>query len=196
MLPLCNLWLLTLNSHLWKTEQKQNEDRGRFEWLWESATAVQFQVRHLLLSTTQAGSQPARHTPSPQHSCANPKTPSKTLRWELLPPSSQFSFFDYFFPLPVVPSTQLSSVIVPPNSNTHTQMHRYACLNTHDSLLTWAFMSAWISGWENPPFLACASTHTHSHTGQHSCVLILGYQVWPSCLICLLERPVTFWEIE
>lgn len=38
----------------------------------------------------------------------------------------------------------------------------------------------------------CFYTHTQSHTGQHSCVLILGYQVWPSCLICLLERPVTF----
>ena len=109
--------------------------------------AVQFQVRHLLLSATQA----ARHTPSPQHSGLNPNTPSNTSRWERLQ-SSHF-FDDFFSPPPflcLVPSAHPSSVFqmeaalaqFPPNTHRHAHMH--ASMHASEmfrSSLILAFMS-------------------------------------------------------
>ena len=120
---------------------------GLFGWLWESNMAVQFQVRHLLLSATQAG----RHTPSPQHSGLNPNTPSNTSRWERLQSSH---FFDDFFSPPLslclVPCARPSSVFqmetahaqLPPNTHRHAHMHAWIpASQMFCSLLILAFRS-------------------------------------------------------
>lgn len=158
--------------------------------------AAQFQVRHLLLSDTQA----ARHTPSPQHTGLNPNTPSNASRWERLQ-SSHF-FDDFFSPslsLCLVPSAHPSSVFqmeaahaqLPPNTQTHT----YARLNTRfRNVLLFALSSIYECKqhfWDasTPSSSACLCLRTLKHRS----VLILGYQV---CLICLLESAMAFRGIK
>lgn len=74
-----------------KREEEERQGQRAMECVTSSLLkwrmAVQFQVRHLLLSAVQA----ARHTPSLRHSGLNPNTASSTSRREL-PPSSRLSF--------------------------------------------------------------------------------------------------------
>lgn len=159
--------------------------------------AAQFQVRHLLLSDTQA----ARHTPSPQHTGLNPNTPSNASRWERLQ-SSHF-FDDFFSPsLSALPCSQCSSLLcVSDGSSTcsvpskHTQTHTYARLNTRFRNV---LLCALFSIYECKQHFLDASTPSSSaclcqRTLEHRSVLILGYQV---CLICLLESAMAFRGIK
>lgn len=125
-----NLHLLTPNLLPGlKREEEERQGQRAVECVTSSLLkwrlAVQFQVRHLLLSAVQA----ARHTPSLRHSGLNPNTASSTSRREL-PPSSHLSFL-----------TDSLSLLFWAYFSGRSEVDAYLCHCTH----TEKVCSAWIS---------------------------------------------------